>query len=291
VLTALVICRLLHDGAALGLFGASAYVALLVPAGLAPALGRAMTRIGLAAVPLVGLTTLLWLALEAGQFGEGWSDTVRPATLAAVLFDTAFGHAWQAQAILALLLVAGFAVGGARRTGVAAGLSGLILVDLAFMGHPIMRSGAAGGWLRASFALHLLAGGFWLGSLGPLLVVIGRLRNGADRPDAILALRRFSVAGHAAVTLVVLTGVTDLMLIRGAAMPAALPPYLVVLGGKVGLVAAMIGIAVHNRYRLVPAMGRTDAAGTAFRRNTVLELAIGAVVLALAALLGTLEPG
>jgi putative copper resistance protein D len=69
-----------------------------------------------------------------------------------------------------------------------------------------MRSGALGWLNRLSFIAHVLAAGFWLGSLPPL---IASFRLAADQTGLaikLMALRRFSRLGHAAVVIVLATG-------------------------------------------------------------------------------------
>src|SRR5947209_1345148 len=62
-----------------------------------------------------------------------------------------------------------------------------------------MHTGALGWLARLSHTLHLLAAGFWLGLLVPLIAC---LRSMTDlSTDASVALRRFSGLGHFAVAL------------------------------------------------------------------------------------------
>lgn len=68
-------------------------------------------------------------------------------------------------------------------------------------------------------------------------------------------------------------------------------PYQVRLLVKIGLVALMALTAVFNRYVLVPLLQRDKApAVRALKAGAVLEIALGAVAVALVAAFGTQEP-
>src|SRR5699024_4184601 len=99
-----------------------------------------------------------------------------------------------------------------RRRGVVMG-SGLGLISLVLTGHASMHQGSLLAAHRANDALHVLAGGGWLGALLPLVPILRLL----DAPDvggeALLALRRFSTVGHGAVALVILSGIVNMLLV------------------------------------------------------------------------------
>jgi putative copper resistance protein D len=123
------------------------------------------------------LTAVGWLLLEAASMGDTWGDAIQPGTLRAVLTDTVFGQLWLARLPLALLvcLVAWF---WQRSSFALVLLSAALLASLALTGHAVMDLG----WLSVvhplNQALHLLAAGFWLGSLVPLgLFLKWHLRN------------------------------------------------------------------------------------------------------------------
>jgi putative copper export protein len=52
---------------------------------------RQMSR---AAILVVFLTTVGWLLLAGGEMGVGWAETLDPATIGSVLFDTEFRQVW-----------------------------------------------------------------------------------------------------------------------------------------------------------------------------------------------------
>jgi putative copper resistance protein D len=195
------------------------------------------------------------------------------------------------QAILAMALAVTAAVPEHRRVAATAIAAGFVLASLALTGHAVMHQG----WLRlaqmANDALHVLAGGAWIGALIPLAVILRDFERPDRRLDAALALRRFSFAGHIPVALVVCTGAINTALILGRWPMEWTSPYQALLAAKIGLVALMTGIAIANRYGLVRRMKFAPAASIRMLANaSMLELGLSLGVLALVSVLGTLQP-
>lgn len=288
--TALQACRFLHYAAAMALFGTSAFLAILAPKQLAERLVERLRIILVVAAGLAAATTLAWLLLKTGEIGDGWADTLDPALISSVLTDSSFGRAWQWRLVFAACLPAVFLL-GPRRLSALALCSGLLLASLALTGHSAMLSGWPGLLQRGNHMLHLLAAGAWLGALIPLLPCLIMLGDAFPAPPATQALRRFSTAGHVAVSLVVVTGIANTTLVLGRAPTDWSSPYQALLAAKIGLVGVMIAIALINRYFLVP---RIRLARTRSLRLlsclTVAELLLGSGVLVLVSLFGMIEP-
>ena len=213
------------------------------------------------------------------------------ATIRAVLFETGVGRVWQAQAGAALLLAASLAMPRRLRAKATAATSGLLLAMLALTGHAAMHEGLLGLGHRANDALHVLAGGAWLGALLPVLLVLGGLDDPRRQRDAGIALRRFSAAGHAAVALVVATGAVNTMLVLGRLPADWSSPYQALLAIKIALVLTMAMLALINRYVLVPRLSRgRDAAVRGLRSATLAEIGLGVAVIGCVAVFGLLEP-
>ena len=137
--------------------------------------------------------------------------------------------------------------------------SALLLVSLAFIGHAAMHEGTLGALHRANHAVHLLAAGYWFGSLAPLLVCLRYLQPPQWRSDAITTLIRFSRWGHLAVAAVIVTGIVNSLIILGGWPLNLGSPYQRLLLIKTALVALMVMVALANRYAIVPAMSRVPA--------------------------------
>jgi putative copper resistance protein D len=289
--TALVICRLLHFAATMLLFGVSAFVGALVPTGLARELAAPVRRLAGAAIIVAAVTALAWFALEAGQMGDGWSDAVNPQTLSAVAFETAFGRVWLWRMALAGILVGALAFGRGDRWGFVAPAAGLLLASLALIGHATMQEGSIGALHRFNQAVHLICAGAWIGALPPLILCLRRYGDARTRSEIAVALRRFSGLGHFIVALVVLTGIVNVVLTLGAWPVDFSSPYQLLLALKIALVAAMIALALVNRYILAPRIkGETSAALRALTINCVVEIGLGIAVLCAVSIFATLAP-
>ncbi len=288
---ALAICRFLHDGAAMALWGAFAFLWALVPSNLADGVGRGLSMPRTVAIVVAVATTGAALPIEAAAIGNGWPDALDPATVRAVLFETSVGPALMAQGVAALLLAATLGAPSRMRNGGTAVASGLLLATLALTGHAAMHEGGLGVAHRLNDAIHLLAGGAWLGALMALPPLLRALDDRSVSRDAGVALRRFSSAGHWAVAVVILTGVLNTLLVLGRWPTDFLSPYQAMLAAKVALVAIMTTLAIVNRYVLVPRMTRSrDDAIRALRRATKAEIALGIAVVGLVSAFGLLEP-
>jgi copper resistance protein D len=287
---ALVLCRVLHYGSAMILFGVGAFQGWLAPPVLANSLDGVLRRIvGLAAL-IAFLSSVAWLFLASGEMGDGWSDVWNPATWYSVLADTEFGHVWEFHLLLAAVL-AGLVLsrpGGHWRP--LSVLAAFYLGGLGFIGHAVMLDGFEGWISRASHVVHLLAGGFWLGALAPLLLCFGKLGDAGLRSNVSLALRRFSGLGHIAVAVVIASGIVNVAMVLGQWPTDTSSPYQVLLLCKVALVAAMVGFAIVNRYVLVPKIRKGGDALGGLRVCTTAELVLGFCVIGLVSLFGTLPP-
>lgn len=288
---ALALERALHDAATMLCWGCFAYLAALVPRDLARAVGIRLRAFRVGAIILAAGTTMVALPIEVAGIGDGWSAALDWTTTSAVLFETGVGQAWQAQAILALLLAATLALPARHKTIATAVASGLLLASLALTGHAAMHERGLGVLHRLNDAVHVLAGGAWLGSLLPLLPILGALERPTEQAAAAVALRHFSTAGHVAVAVVMATGSLNTLLVLGRWPTDLASPYQALLGAKIGLVLIMVTLALANRYILVPRMkGRPLSSATALRRATVAEIALGFGVVGLVSLFGLLEP-
>lgn len=288
--TVLALCRFGLDAAALMLWGASAYLAWLVPRDLAAAIAARIGRARAAAVGVAVVATLARLPVEVAAIGNGWRDSLDATAVVGVLCGTSVGQAWAAQALAASLLALAQAVPIRRRSAATALASGLLVASLSLGGHAVMHEGLLGLLHRANDVLHLLCAGAWLGALWPVVMVLSLLTRSERRPEAGAALLAFSRAGHVAVALVLVSGVLNTALVLGRRPTDLSSPYQALLDVKLLCVATMVGLALANRYLVVPRLGRGPAAATALRRATLAEIGLGFVVLALVGIFGLLDP-
>jgi copper resistance protein D len=220
-----------------------------------------------------------------------------PATWHAVLLDTEFGMVWCWHLGLAAALVV-VAAGMPRRRWqpAAATLAALaILVSLGFTGHAAMDMGG-GPTHEINQMAHLTAGGLWLGGLVPLGVLLRRAAHpdgAAYVPLARVALPHFSLIGYVAVGLLAITGTVNSIMLVGSFGAFATTPYGRLLAVKIVLFLMMAGLALVNRFRLMPRLRGKEPAMVPLRTlsfSVLAEQAIGLAILAVISLLGTWPP-
>lgn len=288
-----ILCRWLHFCALMSLVGAGVTTTLLAPARYRTDLIRRLTPLIRVSTWLTLLSAVLLLAAQTGQMGDGWQDTLEGDIWLAVL-QTQFGRAWQWQLALAVLccLVLCFRrrLSGQLCQQTVLLLAVLQLCGLAFTGHAAMLDGWIGVFQRANQIVHLLSAAFWAGGLLPVVYLMRAARSPEHRYDAIGTMMRFSRYGHLAVMLVVISGVINALLLLGWP-PASFRLYSQLLVLKSLLVGVMMGIALFNRYWLVPRFQHSGAgAQQSFITSTLVEIALAAVVLLVVGIFATLEP-
>ena len=249
-------CRFLLDTSAMLVWGASAYLSTLVPLNLAQEIGFRLRPYRMVAVGVATAATFVSLPLATAMIGEGWSDALNPTTIRAVLFETSVGCAWQVQAVAALILTATLAFADRPRPVATMLAAGLLLASIALIGHAAMHEGWLGVAHRVNDALHILCGGAWLGALVPLLAILWPIESPKYASEADLAVSRFSMVGHGIVALIIASGAANTALVLGRFPSRWSSPYQAMLATKIVLVAAMVGLAVSNRYALVPRIAR-----------------------------------
>ncbi|MGA8398724.1 MAG: copper homeostasis membrane protein CopD, partial [Stellaceae bacterium] len=220
-----------------------------------------------------------------------------PGTWHAVLLDTEFGRVWCWHLGFAAALLAIAAMSRQPWQAGAATLAALLLLaSLGLTGHAAMDMGG-GASHEINQMAHLTAAGLWLGGLVPLGVLLRR----AVRPDgddyvalARIALPHFSQIGYVAVALLAITGTVNSVMLVGSLGAFVTTPYGRLLGVKIGLFLAMVGLALGNRFRLMPRLrGPQEAIVVPLRtlaRSVLAEQAIGLAILAVVAVLGTWPP-
>ncbi|HEY0208636.1 copper homeostasis membrane protein CopD [Acerihabitans sp.] len=284
-------CRYFHIAAVMQTFGTALFCEYLAPPALRDRL-RASLGATLRILAWFALATaVILLALQSGQMGDGWAQTLSPAVWSAVL-GTSFGTVWlwhMAIAVAALFAAGRGPLTATRSRLLLAAMAGL-LASQALVGHTAMSVGLRGVLQRFNQIAHLFSAAWWLGGLLPLLFCLPLLRQ-AQRPDALRALIRFSRSGHGAVAMVIFTGIANTMLVLGRWPLDWSAPYQRLLLIKIAVVAAMVILAATNRYAVVPAMARRHpAAIRLLTLLTLMEMILGNLVLVLVSIFATFEP-
>jgi len=300
--SAVVGLRLVQYAAAMVLMGSSLFLAWALP----PSDGGSDARVRWARPLLIGaglalaVAAILSIGATASVLTGSLAEGLKARNLAAVVSELALGKAALVRAGAAILAVVGLLATRPGRQGwlIAAALGGLATASLGWMGHGAATDGPLGQLHLASDVLHVLAGAVWIGALVGFVALLAAPDPGAHR-TLHRALRGFSGIGSVLVAVLVLTGLVNSWILVGFDHLSGLwtTPYGRLLLVKLTLVVAMLCLAVANRYRHTPALGRALAGETAaepalrtLRRSIALETALGFAVLAVVAGLGVLPP-
>ena len=300
-----VAARAVHYASALLLFGELVFVIAVarpawrrVKAGDGDAVYRRLFAVARWSVIASIASGAAWLAAQAAVMsGVQAAQAMNRETLGLVLGNTVFGHVWVLRlglivVLVAVLLALRRSAGDPRRSRlaiVAAVIAAAYLGSLAWAGHAV--AGAELGDFEQIIAdvAHLLAAGAWLGALPAL---VGLLAS-THAPDAVAqATRRYSNLGMASVCVLVVSGLINAWYQVGDVPALIGTEYGRLLLAKLGLFAAILGLAVINRGHLTPRLAGGDrGALRSLRRNAVLEIAAGIGVVIIVGVLGVTVPG
>ena len=296
---ALVIARFVHFAASIAAFGATAFglYALDRPPGNPNTRAAARfddwnLKLLRASAVLMLLSALAILPFVAARMAGNESAALDPATIGLALFDTGFGRVWCWHLTLTLVLLVS-AVFAGNRAALNLVWAALALATLGWVGHAAAGSGWAGFGRELNQSVHLLAAGLWLGGLVPLGWLLARARSDESIFAVLLrpALPAFSQMGYVAVALIAITGAVNTLILVGSLDALFGTDYGRLLSLKILLYLAMVGIALSNRFRLMPRLAdRFEGANRALYRSVIVEQAIGIGILAVVSLLGTLPP-
>ncbi|MCO7641501.1 copper homeostasis membrane protein CopD [Kerstersia gyiorum] len=286
-----ILLRQLHVAGLLLCCGTGIYLGFLTAPSLALELSRPARRVYAACTLLACAGTLLMIPLQAGRMAGSMADILSPDTWQAVLLATRYGEAWQWQFfLLPVLLLAWLYRRQDRQHHRAMALaSGAMLAALAATGHAAAMDGALGWLHRGNQTLHLWAIAYWAGGLPWVLVQLRRL---AHHPDGaiIQTLVRYSRLGHWAVAIAILSGLGNLFLILGPWPWNWATLYMRLMETKFLAVAAMVALALFNRYVLVPRMRNQPQALQAMAKNTRFEVIFAAGIVILIGVISSLSP-
>lgn len=229
------------------------------------------------------ISAAIWLLSFTAELAdrEGMIETLR-----GVLLESDFGTVWFVRLSLsvALLLVV---IGFPGRPQLIVGPACLLLICEGWQGHA-----AAGGLIGSlSQALHVVSAGAWVGGLLPLgRLIAAALQHPSEVAGVETVLRRFSRFGMVVVAIIAVTGAfATWRMLDG--LPDLGNSYGRVLLFKISLFAAMVSLAIYNRYALVTRMRSAPAKGLLMlSRNIALEQIIGFCVLLDVSALGLMDP-
>jgi putative copper export protein/mono/diheme cytochrome c family protein/peroxiredoxin len=314
--------RVAHYAVVMLLFGSSAFLLAVARPAYRDAAGAAvqelrelnrwLLRVQGWSLAIALASGLLWFVVQASTMSGLPLDAVLDRqNLGTVLNDTIFGRVWTMRLGVAIILSVVLPL--ARRTADDTSwlsleawsglLAGVLLAALAWAGHAAADQGDDRIIHLSADAVHLLAAGFWLGSLPALVFVLTRAGHATvsgTLPLAARMTRRFSTLGLASIGALVLTGVVNGWYLVGSLPRLFGTQYGHLLLLKLALLALMLALATVNRVYWVPKLVHaTDAArgGSArlplrwLGRDTILEMILGLAIVSIVGVLGITTPG
>jgi putative copper resistance protein D len=244
--------------------------------------------VGLALSILTGAMWLVWLA--SNILGESLADVCLHGGALSVLADTRFG--WICCLRLALAVLLGLLVLAPTHHVWPVAAAGAFLALPAFASHAGATPGPRGDIHVLSDAMHLLSAGAWLGALPAFAILLWTARQ-RQKPGwnkfAVKTTHRFSQLAALSVCALLATGIVNSWNLLGGPRDLWTTDYGRLLGFKIVLLAAMIGIATVNKFHLTPRLP-ARAALRNLQRNSLGETGVGLCVLVLVGFLGRLEP-
>ncbi|HEX4741634.1 MAG TPA: copper homeostasis membrane protein CopD [Caulobacteraceae bacterium] len=270
---------------------------------------EAATRLGWAR-PLLAVASaallvgaVVGLAAQTANVTGEPADALRPRAWLSVVTGADFGPAMAARIVLPIAALALVQLGrpSVPLWGASSLIGGAALASFAWTGHGASDEGMAGLVHLGADVLHLFAAGVWLGALAVLAILLRTSGGGSDLAG-LQALHRglkgFSGVGTATVAILLATGLLNSWFLIGPnhVRDLFVTPYGLLLCGKIAIFVVMLCLAGLNRFRLTPALagslsdGGSPAAVRRLRLSIAFETACGGAVLALVAVLGTLEP-
>ncbi|MGB6653669.1 MAG: CopD family protein, partial [Xanthobacteraceae bacterium] len=187
---------------------------------------------------------------------------------------------------------------GSRGLQIAAAiLAGAYAGSLAWTGHAIGGQGIEGVLHPAADVLHLIAAAAWVGALAPLALLLAATETeAATLTVARDATRRFSTLGIASVATLLVSGLVNSWYLVGGIPALTGTDYGRLLIIKLSLFLVMVAIAAVNRLRLTPKLVQNADLGAArqarrrLRVNAAIEALLGATIIVIVAVMGTLPP-
>ena len=243
---------------------------------------------GLALSVLTGAMWLVWLA--ANILGESLAEVSLHGGAWLVLTDTRFGWICCVRLVLSVLL--GLLVLDPAQRVAPIVVAAAFLALPAFASHAGATPGPRGDVHVVSDAVHLLSAGVWLGGLPAFVLVLWTARRRQKRgwyDFTITVTRRFSWIAAASVGALLATGILNSWNLLDGPRDLWTTDYGRLIGFKIALLAAMVGFATVNKFRLTPRLP-ARAALRNLQRNSLAEIGIGLCVLVLVGYLGRLQP-
>lgn len=250
-------------------------------------------RISCGSLAIAVISGAIWLMLQAASMsGMPLDEALSPDVLSTIITETQFGWVMAVRSGIAVCLAICLACDRAEIAWwleLTASLA--FAATLAWTGHAGSTFGIVGYLHLAADALHILAAAIWIGGLVPLILFLATVHQSGSPSLARDAVGRFSTMGIISVATLILTGVTNTLILVGSARGLIATEYGKLLLIKLAVFALMLTFAGVNRLSLTPRLGKSsNDARVSLMRNSTIEFVLGLIIFAIVGLLGTLHP-
>jgi copper transport protein len=256
---------------------------------------RQVATIGLiAALALLPAALIRWIAQVRDMADPGDPTPDWRAISMAVTGHTRWGQIFIAHVLLAVVAGMAFAVARAgRRAGwIVAGVAALgLAITPALSGHAAEAEHLSALVVTAD-VLHVLAGGFWLGTLA-VLACVGLTRRTTTLDSVTETVNAFSPLALSSAAVIAVSGLVAAWAHLGVLSALWTTRYGQTLLVKVAVVGLVLAAGAFNWRQLTPRLvARDPAAQPTFARAVATELTLGVLVfLVTAILVATPLPG
>ncbi len=264
-------------------WGAGGFVAAIAQGSARVRLQGALRRSLLLSSGIAAATSVAAIPLQVGTIASAWTSALMPDTVMSVALNTSSGRVMLVHSTMCVALFTATFCCKSRAAVLAAALA---LSSSAASGH-------AGETIITALVdiMHVLSATAWIGALIPFLLLLQMVKRPEPRADAMQALRNFSVAGHVAVGLVLLSGLANSLLILGHPPTDLTSPYQVKLLIKIAVALTMTCLAIINRYVVVPHCGTHPRSSQRILGSIACaEIVLGILAFALVASIGLDDP-
>ena len=251
-----------------------------------------------ASLAVAAVSGAIWLALLAVDIYDApIADVWRDGGVWTVASETRFGQISLVRLAAAALLAASLPMlkraANPRPWGAGAVVLAIaVLIGPAWTGHAGATPGAAGEFPLAADALHLLAAGAWLGGLPPLAMLLAtawRQKEPRWATVTAIAVQRFSLLGVISVSTLLASGIANSWYEVGTLNNLFATSYGQLVLLKIGLFAAMVGLASINRFYLTPRLASGDAVRRLYH-SSLAETGLGFAAIVVVGFLGAMAP-
>ena len=287
----LILSRAIHFGSCLMLL--SIFAVRLVVERPSADNGRSARMLAGVCLALAAASGCVWFwVAAAGMNGSGLKDSLNLPLFQMILEQTPPGHVWLIRSAIATLLAVLLCIPrGPWRWWLGAPLAATFTASLAWLGHAGAGEDGQRAVMLTADVFHLLAASLWPAGLLPFALLLRREINAGTQPAAHAAARRFSATSLITVAVLAASGSVNAFFLVGSFHALVSTDYGRLLILKLALFAVAAKLGAWNLIVHKPALDIDSGALAAIARNVWIEAALGALIVLIVAILGTLPPG